>query len=169
VSGRRLHLLRHAKSSWEDPQLADHDRPLAPRGVRAGKRLRRFLGFHELHPTLILCSPATRARQTLELVLPALGSPVVAVEPRLYRASADELLTRLRELPDGIVEAMLVGHNPGLHELALTLVDENGHPELIEKLPTGALVTLDLPVAPWAATTAGTAALASFVRPQDLP
>lgn len=169
MSGRRLHLLRHAKSSWDDPPLADHDRPLAPRGVRAGERLRRFLGSHELHPALVLCSPATRARQTLALVLPALGSPDVAVEPRLYLASADELLTRVRELPDGIAEAMLVGHNPGLHELALTLVDEDGRPELVEKLPTGALVTLDLPVASWAAATAGTAALASFVRPRDLP
>jgi phosphohistidine phosphatase len=169
VSVRRLHLLRHAKSSWDDPPLNDHERPLAPRGVRAGKRLRRFLGSHELHPTLVLCSPATRARQTLELVLPALGSPDVAAEPRLYLASAAELLALVRELPDGIAEAMLVGHNPGLHELALALADEAGRPALAENLPTGALVTLDLPVTSWADATAGTAALASFVRPRDLP
>lgn len=169
MSGRRLHLLRHAKSSWDDAALADHDRPLAPRGTRAGERLRRFLSSGGVRPALVLCSTAARARQTLELVLPALGSPDVAVEPRLYLASADELLTRVRELPDGIAEAMLVGHNPGLHELALTLVDEDGRPELVEKLPTGALVTLDLPGASWAAATAGTAALASFLRPRDLP
>jgi phosphohistidine phosphatase len=168
VSVRRLYLLRHAKSSWDDAALADHDRPLASRGTRASKRLRRFMGSHGVRPALVLCSTAIRARQTLELVLPALGSPEVVADERLYLASADELLTCLRELPDETGEAMLVGHNPGLHDFALALADEAGRSALAENLPTGALVTLDLPIASWADAIVGEATLVSFVKPRDL-
>lgn len=168
MSVRRLHLLRHAKSSWDDAALADHDRPLAPRGMRAGKRLRRFLSSGGVRPALVLCSTAARARQTLELVLPELGLAEVVIDERLYLASADDLLARLRELPGATGEAMLVGHNPGLHELALALADEAGRPALAESLPTGALVTLDLPVASWADLVEGAGTLAAYVKPRDL-
>ena len=164
----RLHLLRHAKSSWDDDALADHERPLAPRGIRAGKRMRRYLASHDVCPALVVCSTATRARQTLDLVLPALGSPRVAIEEGIYLASADDLARRLRELPDEAPEAMLVGHNPGLHDLAVTLADEAGRPALAENLPTGGLVTLDLPVSSWTSVEEGTATLVSFVKPRDL-
>ena len=72
---KRLWLLRHAKSSWDDPGLADHDRPLAPRGRKAGKRMRRWAAEHDVRPDLVLCSTAVRAQATLELVAPALGAP----------------------------------------------------------------------------------------------
>ena len=164
----RLHLLRHAKSSWDDATLADHERPLAPRGIRAGKRMRRHLASHGVHPAFVVCSTATRARQTLDLVLPALGSPRIAIEEGVYLASADDLARRLRELPDEAGEAMLVGHNPGLHDLALSLADEAGRAALAENLPTGGLVTLDLQVSSWANAEEGTATLVSFVKPRDL-
>lgn len=165
---RRLYLLRHAKSSWDAAGVADHDRPLAPRGRRAGELLRRFAAAHDVRPTLVLCSTAARVHETLQLVLPALGSPAVAAEERLYLASADDLLGSVRELPGAAGEAMIVGHNPGLHDLALALVDDDGRADLEESLPTGALVTLDLPVAAWAETTKGCARLVSLVRPRDL-
>ncbi len=95
---RTLWLLRHAKSSWDDPAVADHERPLAPRGRKAAKRMRRWASEHRVQPEIVLCSSAVRARATLDLVLPALRSPQVEVESRLYHTSADALLERLREL-----------------------------------------------------------------------
>lgn len=165
----RLHLLRHAKSSWDDDTLADHDRPLAPRGIRAGKRIRRYLTAHGVHPSLVVCSTATRVRQTLDLVLPALGAPRVLTDDRIYLAWAGDLVRYLRGLPDEDREVLLVGHNPGLHELALALADEASRPALAENLPTGGLVTLDLPAASWQEVEEGTATLVSFVKPRDLP
>lgn len=165
----RLHLLRHAKSSWDDDALADHDRPLAPRGIRAGKLVRRYLAAHDVHPSLIVCSTATRARETLDLVLPALGAPRVVMDDRVYLAWADDLLQYLRELPDEAAEVMLVGHNPGLHDLALALADEDSRPRLAENLPTGGLVTLDLPASSWQDVEEGAAVLVSFVKPRGLP
>jgi phosphohistidine phosphatase len=164
----RLHLLRHAKSSWDDDALADHERPLAPRGTRAAKRMRRYLASHDVRPALVVCSTATRAQQTLDLVLPALDSPLVAIEEGVYLASADDLARRLRELPDEAGEAMLVGHNPGLHDLAIALADEAGRPRLAENLPTGGLVTLDLAISCWRDVEDGTATLVAFVKPREL-
>ncbi len=164
----RLHLLRHAKSSWDDDALADHDRPLAPRGTRAGKRMRHYLASHDVRPALVVCSTATRARQTLDLVLPALDSPEVAIEEGVYLASADDLARLLRGLPDEAGEAMFVGHNPGLHDLAIMLADEAGRPRLAENLPTGGLVTLDLPASSWGDVEDGTATLVAFVKPREL-
>ena len=94
---KRLWLLRHLKSSWDEPGLADHDRPLAPRGRKAGKRIRQWAADHDVRPDLVLCSTAVRARATLDLVAPALGSPVVEIEAGLYHAWADDLLDAAAE------------------------------------------------------------------------
>ena len=118
---KRLFLLRHAKSAWNDPTLRDRDRPLAPRGRKAAKRVGRWARRHDVRPQLVVCSSAVRARQTLERVLPGLGEPAVWIEVTLYAAAADTLLARVRALPEEVDEAMLVGHNPGLMELALLL------------------------------------------------
>src|SRR5438067_3225138 len=94
---RTLYLLRHAKSSWDDPRVDDHDRPLAPRGKRAMKAMARHLRRAEVHPSLVLCSSANRARQTLERVLPSLGEDVpIGVEDELYTFDANVLLGRLK-------------------------------------------------------------------------
>src|SRR5690348_2545492 len=98
-----LYLLRHAKSSWTDPTLADRDRPLASRGRRDGKRLARELRRLEVEPELVLCSSAERARETLGLVRPALGATAtVQLEAGLYAASSDELLERIRVVPEEV-------------------------------------------------------------------
>ena len=96
---RRVHLLRHAKSSWDDPTIGDHERPLAPRGLKATTRLARWIEEHGVRPDLVLCSSAVRAQETLSRIGHALGSPPVHVEDGLYHASADELLVRLRRAP----------------------------------------------------------------------
>jgi len=162
-------VLRHAKSSWDDPGLADADRPLAPRGRKAAKRLARVLGQEEIRPQLVLCSPAVRATQTLERVLPALGSPEVHIDGGLYHASADELLGRLQQIPDDVGEAVVVGHNPGLGELCLLLGRSGSERERIaSNLPTGAFVTLTADVPSWSGLDAGAADIVRVLLPREL-
>jgi phosphohistidine phosphatase len=155
---KRLYLLRHAKSSWKHAELADRDRPLAGRGRRAAKAIGRHLREQGIDPDLVLCSPARRARETLERIEPALGRGAVQVEPELYGASAGELLARLRGVADEVESVMLIGHNPAIAELALDLCG------LEQKYPTGALATLAFPS--W--ETLDRAQLVDFVRPRDL-
>jgi phosphohistidine phosphatase len=166
VAERRLYLLRHAKSSWKEPGLADHDRPLAGRGRRAAKTIRRYLKTRAIDPDLVLCSTATRARQTLEGIEPALGRGSVRVESDFYGAGSAALLARLREIPAGVRSVMVIGHNPGLQDLALLLA-RDGSEELAEKFPTAALATLAFRGS-WAALNRGEAELIEFIRPRDL-
>jgi len=166
---RRLHLLRHVKSSWDDPTLADHDRPLARRGVSAGRRLRAWLQESDVRPDLVICSSALRARATLELVLPALGSPEIVVDEGLFHASGDGMLAHLRTLGADVEEALLVGHEPGLSELVLLLAADGGTlpARVAEKFPTGALATLE-GEREWAALEPGSMQLVGLVLPREL-
>lgn len=166
---RTLHLLRHAKSSWDEPDLADADRPLAPRGERAAAKLAGRFAGEGVAPRLVLCSSARRARQTLELIRAALPAGCeVRVEDGLYAAGAPELMARLRKLPAGAREVMLVGHNPGIHELALTLAGETAPARLREGLPTGALVSLRLDTDAWTGLARGRGSVIRVLLPRDL-
>jgi phosphohistidine phosphatase len=163
----RLYLLRHAKSSWDDPGLADQDRPLAPRGRRATKLVAKHLRRERIAPAVVLCSPARRTRETFEGIAAALGGDVsVRVEPELYGASDRDLLERLREIPDTVQSVMLIGHNPAIQALALSLAGSGGQLASLErKYPTGALATLTF----WGSwRELETAELVGFVRPRDL-
>jgi phosphohistidine phosphatase len=168
---RRLLLLRHAKSSWDDPRLADHDRPLAARGERAVRGLREHLTGLTVGLDLVLCSSARRTTMTLAGITPALPVGVdTRVEEALYGASATQLLARLRRVPDELGDVMVIGHNPGLEDLALLLVgsgDEVTRERMTEKFPTGALATLGVP-GTWAGLSPAAATLVSFVVPRDL-
>jgi phosphohistidine phosphatase len=155
-----LFLLRHAKSSWKEEGLADHDRPLAPRGRRAAKAIGEYLREHAIEPELVLCSTATRAHATLDRLELAHG-PRIALEPELYAAGAATLLARLTTIPPDVRSAMLIGHNPGIHELTRVLAGRAPG-----KFPTAALATLACPA--WAALAPGTAELTAFVRPREL-
>ena len=143
---RDLLLVRHAKSGWDDLSLADHDRPLAPRGEKALRGLREYLSRVEHPPDVVLCSSARRTVDTLDGFRAALPKHArVDVTDELYLADADTLLTRLHSLNDKVRCAMLIGHNPGLEDLALLLVgsgDAGLRAQLAAKLPTGALVAL---------------------------
>lgn len=167
---KRLHVLRHVKSAWDRPGVDDHERPLAPRGRRAGRALRDRISANPVHPDLVLCSTAVRARATLDLLGDALGTPEIAFEPGLYLASGEELRRRVAELPEAVDEVLLVGHNPGLHDLALLLAADGPlRGRIAGKLPTGALVTLEAPAASWAALAcAGSARLVDLVLPREL-
>jgi phosphohistidine phosphatase len=165
MTERRLYLLRHAKSSWKDPALADHDRPLAPRGRRAAKGIGRHLRDQGIEPALVLCSSATRARQTLERI----DLRDARIESELYGADAGALLARLHEVPASVSSVMLIGHNPGLQELALLLARPGpAVRELEAKFPTAALATLAVRGPGWSTLDRGTAELIDLVRPRDL-
>jgi len=162
-----LYLLRHAKSSWADSALADHERPLAPRGRRDGKRIAEHLRRQEIEPELVLCSSAARTRETLGLLRPALGDATVVVEDELYGASSDQLLARIRLVPDEVASVLVIGHNPGLHELALALAAAGDERErLEEKFPTAALATLT-PAEPWGRVAPRGATLTAYVVPKQ--
>jgi phosphohistidine phosphatase len=166
----RLWLLRHAKSSWDDVGLADIDRPLAPRGERAARSMAVYLRTEAIHPELVLCSPAARARGTLDLVLPSLGAPEVLVGPELYTFEPEPVVERLRAIPGGVGSAMLVGHNPAMQALAVWLARSGERlDELRAKVPTGALAELELDGPAWADVAAGSAVLTRFVPPRELP
>jgi phosphohistidine phosphatase len=168
---RRLYLLRHAKSSWDDPTLPDRERPLAPRGRRAATRVADYLERERIVPELVLCSSAVRTVQTLELLRPALGSETtVVVEDELYAASSDALLERVRRVSDEVMSAMLIGHNPGLRQLALDLASRGADLQRLEaKLPTAALATLAVADdAGWSRLAPGDAELTAYVVPRQL-
>jgi phosphohistidine phosphatase len=165
MTAKRLALLRHAKSSWSDSDLDDHERPLNGRGRRAAAQMGRYLREHELVPELVLCSSALRTRQTLDLL--ALGDrPVVRIEDVLYAASASTLLGRLRLVEDDVGSVLLIAHNPGIQDLARSLTGGRGG--IGEKYPTGALADLEVDAASWEQLGPATATLHAFVAPKDL-
>jgi phosphohistidine phosphatase len=166
-----LMLLRHAKSRWDDPALEDFERPLASRGRDAAERMGAYMARQKLTPNLILCSSAVRARQTLELVRPHLGNPATQFADALYLASPAKLLARLHKLDADIAAVMLIGHNPGLHNLAVSLSgsgDKASRAALAAKFPTAALAVLTFAARDWAAIAPGGGRLVEFMAPKQL-
>ena len=169
---KRIYLLRHAKSSWDDDALDDFQRPLNARGRKAAKRMARFLAERSIRPNMVLCSAALRTRGTYDILEPELQGVPVSFEDGLYEASRGDLLHRLQRLDGHLDSVLLIGHNPGLEKLALTLAGGHGDPVALERLeqkyPTGALTMLESAVPHWPELDAGTCRLAAFVRPKDL-
>jgi phosphohistidine phosphatase len=160
-----LHLLRHAKSDWEDPKLPDELRPLNGRGKRDAKRLARHLELHPIDVQLVLCSPALRARRTLDAIISSLPGAVSSKEPGIYAAASDQLLELIRRNPRGVRSLMLVGHNPGFEELTRRLLPAESVPEAF---PTCALATFSFDTDDWAAIKPGSGRLEGFLTPDDL-
>ncbi len=146
---RQLILMRHAKSSWDHPGVADHDRPLNARGRSAAPRMARHLHEHALLPELILASTATRVCETLLLMSEQWPHEVpVRFEKLLYLASRETLAAFARKLPDTYQRVMIVGHNPGLSEFATSL----GGARL--DLPTAAIAAFESTPATWSGSLA---------------
>lgn len=169
---KQLVLLRHAKSSWDDPFLDDFDRPLAKRGRKAGKRLSAWFRTQEIRPDLVLCSPATRTRETLALIADAIGPGAeVDYDKGLYLAETDDLLAKLRQSGRSAASVLVIGHNPGMQELAVALLSPGARKDrakLVEKFPTAAVACFDLAIPAWTDLQPGEATLTHFVRPADL-
>jgi len=166
---RRLILLRHTKSDWPDG-VADHERPLAKRGRRAGPLMGAYMAKAGLVPDLAIISTAVRTQETWALVAPAFPTAIPSVdERRIYEAPAHRLLTVVREAPDDVQALLLVGHNSGLENLAVLLSGTgNDLARLRDKYPTGGLAVIDFELTSWADVTAGTGSLERFVTPRSL-
>lgn len=169
---RRLLLLRHAKSDWSEPGAGDHERPLNRRGREAAPRIGAYLRRHRLMPDSVLCSTARRTRDTWALVAAEIPDAASATYvERIYEATPRTLLDILRNAEPGGAALLVVGHNPGLHELATQLIasgDLDDRERLREKLPTGGLVVIDFAIAEWSKLHARSGRLERFVVPRML-
>ena len=169
--GKTVLLLRHAKSSRDDPEMADFDRPLTGRGRRDAPRMGTWMREAGLKPDLVLCSDARRARETWAGLGPTLNCAApVLYERGLYMASARALCRRLQRLPDKVEAVLVIAHNPGLEEAAQALADGTGEPleRLKRKFPTAALARLDFEIAKWEALQPGSGRLSQFTAPGEL-
>ncbi|MDT8368369.1 MAG: histidine phosphatase family protein [Longimicrobiales bacterium] len=168
---RTLILLRHAKSSWNDDVLSDHDRPLAPRGRRDAPAVATRLRDLELLPDQVISSTAARTRETVALAAEALGSPPIDFDASLYLADPAEILRAIRETPPEVETLIVVGHNPGTHDIALALCDRgrsSDHLQLESGFPTAAAAVITFDLDRWSDVRPGIGSLVHFIRPRDL-
>lgn len=168
---KTLTLLRHAKSGWENPALRDFDRAVNAKGKRAAALIGTHLRSIDATFDHVVASPAVRVRETLAEVERGYGRSFAPVwERRIYLASAVTLLDIAREAPPGAKRVLLVGHNPGLEDLAMLLAPDSDaplHVALAAKYPTATIAEVTF-AGEWAELKPGSAALTRFVRPRDL-
>lgn len=162
---RRLILTRHAKSAWDDPMMADHDRPLNARGRRAALELGEWLGSRGYEPDQVLCSAALRTRETWATVAiaPLEVTPRVEFSEVLYHASPDVMLKLLGRATGDTV--MMLGHNPGIAEFARSLpARAPSHPDF-SRYPTGATLVVDFQTDKWSDVKLGSGSVLDFFVP----
>lgn len=173
---KRLLLLRHAKTEPVSPEIEDHDRELLDRGRTDAPKVGLYLAAKSYLPDLILSSTARRTRETVELVIEKLPRKQhIEYTDRLYLAGSREMLAVIRAVPETAKTVLVVGHNPGMEQLATSLSrqpvkrKERDRFDLIEeKFPTCALAVLDFGAARWRELSPGRGELIDFVRPRDL-
>jgi phosphohistidine phosphatase len=168
-----LMLLRHAKSSQADAGQADSDRPLTKRGKRAAVEVGRYMASNDLMPQLVLCSPATRAKETWGHIAGELESaPAIVIVPEIYDfGDGKALLAYLRRKAGLEQSVLLVGHNPSIGSLAQILIGKGKNKlqkRLEKKYPTAALAVISFDFDNWGALAAGTGKLLHFVTPEDI-
>ncbi|MBN8841888.1 MAG: histidine phosphatase family protein [Sphingomonadales bacterium] len=171
---KTLTILRHAKSGWDVQVERDFDRPINARGRRGAEIIGQYVKRQGIAVDRIIASPAVRVTETLDLFQPAAN--LDEIEPhwdrRIYLASAATLIDVIRDTGRDSTDLLIAGHNPGLEDLALMLAPEDGggalRAEIEEKLPTAALVRLELDIADWHDLDVGMARIVAFVRPRDL-
>jgi phosphohistidine phosphatase len=171
---KRLYLLRHAKAVPADPALDDHARELTVRGMHDAGAIARYIRKNGFEPELLLASSSARTRQTAELVLREIKAEVEYRES-LYLAEPGKILGQIQAAPANISDLMVIGHNPGLEQLATVLAREPVRRKerarrdvLEEKFPTAALAVLDFDINKWRDISPGEGKLADFVRPKDI-
>jgi phosphohistidine phosphatase len=174
----RLLLLRHAKSAWSGALApsGDHERPLAPRGRNSASAIGAYLRQNDRVPTAVLCSTARRTVETLSLMLPEWESePAIFYDRALYLAEWPALLAAIRIAPAHASPLLLLGHNPGLEQLAVALglqprtPAERGRAESVaRKFPTAALAIYDFDIAQWPDAKPARGRLIDYIRPKDI-
>jgi len=166
----RLLLLRHAKAE-RGPDLEDHERPLAKRGRRDAERMGAEIARRRLAPERILCSSSRRTRETLEAILPQLPEGLdVVIDRELYLASPEAILARIADVDDRVRTLLVVGHNPGIAELAEQLAaggEAHALARLREKLPTCGLAEIRTGASRWRDIEPGSGILRAFLTPRD--
>jgi phosphohistidine phosphatase len=167
----QLLLLRHAKSSWHDNKLADRDRPLNERGQRAAAAMRQAMHDLGLAPDLVLVSPARRTLETLDALEPWDDTPLLEQLEALYLATPAQMLGVLHDVPETVRSVLLIGHNPGMHDLAQALAAGAAPTDSARRLangyPTGALAEFAV-AGPWLRLGTGGARLTRFITPREL-
>lgn len=161
---RRLILTRHAKSSWDDPTMEDHDRPLNDRGRRSARELGDWMASRGYEPEEVLCSTARRTRETWERVAgaPLEVRPVLRLEPGLYHAGPEKMLAMLRTATHPTV--MMLGHNPGIAEFAAILPARAPMDPDFRRYPTAATLVVDFQIDDWKDAAPGQGSVMDFVR-----
>ena len=169
---KRVILLRHAKSSWKDPSLDDHDRPLNRRGKAAAPVIGAWLAERGYGPDTVLCSSSLRTRQTVQRLRKTMPDlPEATIEEFLYHALPDVMLERLRQLPKTCETVMMVGHQPGLSALTRKLADGTEEPRCsraYEHFPTAAAAVLELELNVWSELGENSARFVDFAKPREL-
>jgi phosphohistidine phosphatase len=167
----QLLLLRHAKSSWDNPKMADRDRPLNKRGYRAAASMRQAIIDLGLIPDLVLISPARRVHETLAALDPWDETPLIESIEALYLANAGQMRALLQEVNETVRSVMLIGHNPGMQELAAQLAagsfDSEFKRRLLAGFPTAALAEFSVGTR-WQQLDAGATRLVRFLTPKAL-
>lgn len=160
---KRLILMRHAKSGWDDPTLSDIDRPLNARGRAAATALGGWLKNSAYVPDAVLCSAAARTRETLALL--NVQAPPTFMEG-LYLAPAARMMEALKDCAEDMI--LLIGHNPGIGQLAQDIVSGAPDHRRFYDYPTGATLVCDLPITTWADAVSRSAQVVDFIVPRDL-
>jgi phosphohistidine phosphatase len=169
---KTLLLMRHAKSAWNDPNAADIDRPLGPRGRKAAPRMAAWLKAQGYQPDRVLCSVARRARETLDLLKPVLPKKDrIQFLKELYMAMPREILDHVAAVPEDAEGLLILGHNPGIGDMASWLASA-GESKILAKMrgkfPTAAVAILRFDVARWSEISGETGTLVDFARPRDM-
>ena len=170
---KKVTLLRHAKSGWDDPVARDFDRPLNPKGKRAAQRIGQYLREQRIDFDHVIASPAVRVVETVEhLGEGATEKLSPSWDKRLYLGSAASLLDVIQEADDAYGSLLLVGHNPGLEDLVLMMVpDQPGDAaryQIEEKFPTASIAEISVPVDHWKDVRPNSGTISLLVRPRDL-
>ena len=169
---KRLTILRHAKSSWDDRQLEDFNRPLNDRGWKSARRMGRELEERGMRFDLVIASPAARVRETIDGLREKFPLNIeIRFEPRMYAASEDMLLSIVRDIREGSHSPLLVGHNPGLQQLVVALTQNDPddlRSEVERKFPTAALASIELSAHRWTDVKPGGGKITELILPRKL-
>ena len=167
---RTLLLMRHAKSDWPTSAGNDFERSLADRGNKDAHRIGRWIQEHNWLPDQVICSPAIRAKQTIDHVCQQIGmdSGTVEYDKRIYEADQNHLLNMLKETNSLTTRLLMVGHNPSFSDLLNFLCSDSTHPSVDRSMSSAALAVITLK-APWSALDQGSGELMSLIQPHTLP